>query len=34
MDDKPLFDSELQEWIFAVAMFILVCFAVFIIYNH
>ena len=34
MDDKPLFDNELQEWIFAGTMFILVCFAVFIIYNH
>jgi hypothetical protein len=28
MDDKPLFDSEAQEWWFAGTMFVVVCFAV------
>lgn len=31
MKDKPLFDNEAQEWWFAGAMFVLVCFLVWII---
>jgi len=29
-----IFDSDVQEWVFAVSMFILVCFTVWAIYNH
>ena len=30
MDNKPLFDSDEQEWWFAGTMFVLVCFLVWI----